>query len=335
MSTFQELIDTSQDWLLDPSDPGPRYVAMRDIYADRHSAVELDQAAVEAHARGPIRHVLEHMTPQGWWSKAGPGYSPKYRSTVWAVTLLGQLGAQVALDERVETACQYVLATTYAEGGYFSHSGTPSGTFDCLQGNLTWALLAMGCRDARLVQALEWMARSQTGEGVAPVTDRKALVRYHSMKCGPDYRCSANGRLPCAWGATKVMMALGLAPKEWQTELTREATARGVALFFSVDPVTAAWPCDRNINRDWWKFGFPQFYITDLLQVAEALAALGLANNPRMGSLMKLILKKQSAPGRWKLEYGYAGKTWGSFGTLGQENKWVTVRALRVLKAVG
>ena len=114
MSTFQELIDTSQDWLLDPSDPGPRYVAMRDIYADRHSAVELDQAAVEAHARGPIRHVLEHMTPQGWWSKAGPGYSPKYRSTVWAVTLLGQLGAQVALDERVETACQYVLATTYA-----------------------------------------------------------------------------------------------------------------------------------------------------------------------------------------------------------------------------
>ena len=65
------------------------------------------------------------------------------------------------------------------------------------------------------------------------------------------------------------------------------------------------------------------------------LAALGLATDPHMGSLVKLILKKQSAPGRWKLEYGYAGKTWGSFGTLGQENKWVTVRALRVLKAVG
>lgn len=335
MYTFQELIDTSQDWLLDPSDPGVRYLALRDIFADRFSTRELDQAALEAHTSGPIRHVLDHMSPEGWWSKTGPGYSPKYRSTVWAVTLLGQLGARVELDARVETACQYVLANTYAEGGYFSHSGTPSGTFDCLQGNLIWALLAMGCRDARLLQALDWMARSQTGEGVAPVTDRKAPVRYCSMKCGPDFRCSANGRLPCAWGATKVMMAFGLVPQDWQTELMRQAIARGVDLFFSVDPVTAAWPYERNINRDWWKFGFPLFYITDLLQVAEALAALGMANDPRMESLLELILQKQSAPGRWMLEYGYAGKTWGNFGTLKQENKWVTVRALRVLKAVG
>jgi hypothetical protein len=32
------------------------------------------------------------------------------------------------------------------------------------------------------------------------------------------------------------------------------------------------------------------------------------------------------------LEYTYAGKTWGDFGEKKQPNKWVTLRAARVLK---
>jgi hypothetical protein len=35
------------------------------------------------------------------------------------------------------------------------------------------------------------------------------------------------------------------------------------------------------------------------------------------------------------LEYDYAGKTWGDYGEKKQANKWVTLRALRVLKKVG
>jgi len=33
------------------------------------------------------------------------------------------------------------------------------------------------------------------------------------------------------------------------------------------------------------------------------------------------------------MEYDYAGKTWLDFGKKGQPNEWVTLRALRVLKA--
>jgi hypothetical protein len=47
---------------------------------------------------------------------------------------------------------------------------------------------------------------------------------------------------------------------------------------------------------------------------------------------MKIIRDKQGQDGRWPLEYDYNGKTWVDFGTQKQPNKWVTLRALRVMK---
>jgi hypothetical protein len=44
-----------------------------------------------------------------------------------------------------------------------------------------------------------------------------------------------------------------------------------------------------------------------------------------------LIWQKQEDQGRWALEFDYTGKTWTNFGAKKQPNKWVTVRALKVL----
>jgi hypothetical protein len=46
-----------------------------------------------------------------------------------------------------------------------------------------------------------------------------------------------------------------------------------------------------------------------------------------------MIDEKQDDQGRWPLEYDYTGKTWVNFGVKKQPNKWVTLRALRVLKS--
>ncbi len=45
------------------------------------------------------------------------------------------------------------------------------------------------------------------------------------------------------------------------------------------------------------------------------------------------MLSKQDEEGRWPLEYSPA-KTWARFGQKGQPSKWVTLNALRVLKAL-
>jgi hypothetical protein len=76
------------------------------------------------------------------------------------------------------------------------------------------------------------------------------------------------------------------------------------------------------------------FYITDVLQIVEALVALGHGADLRLAAVVALIRAKRDAQGRWPLEYDYAGKTWANFGVKGQPNPWVTLRALRALTAL-
>ncbi len=322
-------------WLLEPSDPDVRYLAMREL--TNASPAELASARKAAHASGPIATILAEMTPPGYWKQAGPGYNPKYRSTVWSVTLLAQLGASIEADPRIRTACEYVLAHALTHNGPFSVNGLPSGTVDCLQGNLCTSLLDVGVGPERLESAFDWMARTVTGEGIAPLSEKSARLRYYAGKCGPNFACGANNKLPCAWGAVKVMLAFGRLPEAKRTPMIERAIAAGVDFLFSVDPADATYPTGyaAKPSGNWWKFGFPVFYITDMLQNVEALVSLGYGRDKRLARALDLVEQKRDGSGRWPLEYDYAGKTWVDLGPKKQPNKWVTLRALRVLKAAG
>lgn len=322
--------DTSH-WLTEECNPGIRYLALRHLIET--SPALLQEAALAAHKNGPIAAILDKMTPEGYWVKPGPGYGPKYKSTVWSVIMLGQLGGILSADSRITAACEYVLDNTLTPYGQFAASGTPGTTIDCLQGNLCSALLDIGVEDPRLDLAYEWMARSLTGEGVAPLGDKSTPIRYYSGKCGPNFLCGSNNKLACAWGAVKVMLAFSKLPIKRQTPLIQSAIKRGVDFLFSGDPAEAPYPNGWNEkpSRNWWKFGFPVFYVTDLLQLAEALVNLGYGSDPRMTNTLALIVEKGGEDQRWPMEYDYTGKTWFDFGPKKAPNKWVTYRAARVL----
>ena len=319
-------------WLLEPKDIGVRYLAQR--YLLKPDTKELMAAKKRAYAEGPIAQVLARMEKEGYWVQPGAGYYPKYTGTVWSIIVLAQLGASVEMDERLSTACSYLLEHALTKDGHFTINGAPSGTVDCMQGNLCAALLDLGSEDPRLDKAFEWMARSVTGEGVAPMQDKTASVRYYAGKCGPNFACGANNKLPCAWGAVKVMLAFSKLPKGKRTALINKAIDTGVDFLFSRDPAKADYPCGYSAkpSSNWWKFGFPVFYVTDLLQNVEALVGLGYGKDPRLENAVTIIRDKQDAQGRWLMEYDYTGKTWVDFGAKKQPNKWVTLRALRVLK---
>jgi len=335
MSWQNQLKGDSLSWLLEADSSGVRYLALRDL-VDSADEAEISAAREVAHREGPIAAILENMSEEGYWEKEGPGYLPKYRSTVWALIMLAQLGASTKHDERIALACSYLIDHALAAGGQISISGAPSGTADCLQGNMCWALTELGYDDPRLDPAYEWMARTVTGEGLAPNTEQKASLRYYAGKCGPIFACGSNNKLPCAWGGAKVMLAFGVLLKERRTPLIENAIQQGVDFLFSVDPAEATYPSgfSDKPSGNWWKFGFPVFYVTDLLQIVEALVGLGYGHDPRLGNALTLIREKQDEEGRWPLEYSYTGKTWVDFGKKKEPNKWVTLRALRVLKAV-
>ena len=334
---MSRLDEAALSWLLEEDEPGVRYLALRDLVHCPQDDPTLLRAKEAAHTAGPIAAILSNMQEPGYWLKPGPGYFRKYKATVWSVITLGQLGASIEMDSRIARACEYVLEHNLTPGGQFSINGAPSGTVDCLQGNLCAALLHLGSCDPRLDRAFDWMARTATGEGIAPASERDALRRYYAWKCGPGFCCGANNKLPCAWGATKVMIALGKLPAGQRTPAIEAAIQQGIDFLFSVDPAEATYPSGyaAKPSRSWWKFGFPVFYVTDVLQVVETLAALGLGSDARLANVLALVRSKQDDQGRWSLEYDHSGKMWVDFGKKNEPNKWVTLRALRALQAAG
>jgi hypothetical protein len=334
MARDDGLKQATLSWLLEEEHPGVRYLALRDLLELALNDPELVKAQALAHQVGPINTIVNQMQEQGWWAEPGPGYNPKYRSTVWSIIMLGQLGASAQFDERIQRACRYLVNHALTEFGQFSASGTPGGTVDCLQGNLLSALLDLGYTDPRLEKAFEWMARSVTGEGVAPMGEKNTPIRYYAGKIGPNFACGANNKLACAWGAVKVMLAFSKLPTAKRTPLINRAIEQGIDFLLSVDPLDAAYPTGYSAkpSGNWWKFGFPVFYVTDLLQNVEALVRLGLGADLRLIRALAYIVEKQDQDGRWSLDYDYAGKTWVDFGPKKQPNKWVTYRAAWVIK---
>lgn len=331
---------TVLDWLLekDSENPGVRYFALTDLRDQPAQDPEVLAARRAVMEQGPVPAILDAQDPDGYWEQSGTGYYPKYRGTVWSIIYLAQLGADPT-DPRVRTGGEYLLDNARASSGVFSMTGTPAGNIYCLAGNLGGALLDLGFGgDERLEESLELMARFSTGEGVASADEKTAPLHYYkSGACGPGFCCSANNGLPCAWGAVKVLRALARVPLATRTPAMQSALETTVDFLFSVDPATAGYPAGYSDkpSQSWFRFGFPLFYVTDVLQTAEALTEAGYGGDPRLAATYDLILSKRDKAGHWKLEYAYTGKTWKDVEQRGKPSKWVTLRALRVLKGAG
>jgi hypothetical protein len=329
------------DWLLEEDDPGVRYLVLRDIVdADEK---EIKTARRKAHREGPIAVILDNMNPDGYWVRPGAGYSPKCQGTVWSLISLAELGASVEEDERIAIACSYYLDHAFAKGGQITPRGLPTGTASCLQGNMLTSLMDMGVKDGRLDAAYEWMARTVIFEDLPRRLNADGLDAaeggprpYHYLtRFGPQFACRTNEYLPCGWAGVKIMMAFSRLPVERRSDLTNRAISIGEDFFLSVDPSTAGFPGHRAGVPDagWWQFRFPSFWGADILQIVEAFTELGYGADPRLTKTFDLILSKQDEDGRWALEYvDNNRKMWVKYGAKDKPNKWVTLRALRVLK---
>lgn len=325
-------------WLLedDPANPGVRFFALRDLCRLPPDDPDLRAARRAVMARGPVPAILAAQAREGYWSKPGRGYTPKYQSTVWSLIFLAQLGAD-GRDPRVDAGCDYALAHSRGAGGGFCATTGPHGVIHCLQGNMIAALLDLGrAEDARLHEALDFLARSITGDGVAPAGDKEtARHDYAGGTTGPGFACAANAGLPCGWGAVKALLALAKTPPGLRTPAVEAATAASVEFLLSRDPAAADYPAGyaNQPSGSWFRLGFPLGYVADVLQTLEALAAAGRARDLRLARSLEWLLAKQDGAGRWKLEYSYNGKMWADIEKKGRPSKWVTLRALRVLSA--
>jgi hypothetical protein len=72
-------------------------------------------------------------------------------------------------------------------------------------------------------------------------------------------------------------------------------------------------------------------YWSDVLETTSVLVELGYGKDPRLTHVFELILGKQDDYGRWVLE-NTLNRMWVEIEKKKEPSKWVTLRALRVLK---
>ena len=316
------------DWLLEPDtvNPGIRYFALRDLVGLPEDDKAVRKARAGLMRSGPIPAILEAQSPDGTWVKSGSGYSPKYRGTVWQILFLAELGADPK-DGRVRAGCEAVLYGGLAPNGAFSPYARPvsSGAIHCLNGNLLFALQCLGYGDDRRVQgALDWQASAILGEG--------GVEYFKSGTAGPDFACGVNLGQPCGWGAAKAVRGLLAFPARRRSRRIQRALKAGAAFLLGRDPAEADYPYTGRVSSAWFKFGFPLSYWSDVLETTAVLVELGFAGDPRLERALEFVLDKRDPHGGWVLENDLNGKMWADIERRGKPSKWVTLRAMRVLK---
>lgn len=323
------------DWLLAPDldYPSARYLTLRDLLHYPADDPQVRAGRRMVMQNGPVPIILAHQEPEGYWDKPGNGYAHKYTGSVWSLLFLAQLGADPS-HPRVRLAGDYLLNHARSSVGGFSATNSPSGMIQCLQGNLCGALIDLGWwGDPRLAEAVDWLARSVTGDGVAPAHAKGEERRYYqSGNCGAGFACAANLHQPCAWGAVKALLALGKIPSGERSPIVQQAIEIGVQFLLQGRPALANYPTayTDKPSQSWWQYGFPVFYVTDMLQNLEALLAVGVDRQTLQPAFEKLLAQRE-ADGRWRLRYSYQGKTWANSEKKGAPSKLVTYRALKIL----
>ena len=319
------------NWLLeeDKENPAVRYFALRDLLDLPESDRQVRAARSAIMHSGPVPVILEAQEPFGAWVKHGSGYSPKYRATVWSLLILAELGADPD-EPRIRKGCEYLLDHSLASNGAFSvyQKPVPSGSFLCLNGNLLFALQRLGFgSDPRVRTATEWMARA--------IVDEQPVQYQASGTPGPDFACRVNQGKPCAWGANKALRGFLEVPGKDRTPLIGRALDAGARFLLSHDPAVADYPYTERVSSTWFKLGFPLSYWSDVLETTSNLVNLGYGEDPRLKNALEWIVDKQDGNGRWKLENSLNGKMWVNIEAKSKPSKWITLRALRVLKRAG
>ena len=309
-------------WLLEPENPSARYLALTGLLDRPSNDPEVLEIRAAIPQWGAARAILDAQWPDGYWIAPGVGYSPKYKSTVWQVIILAALGAP--RTAAVVRACDRVLSDSRLPDGRFSAKKTEQGAIVCLGGNLLRALMQLGFEDPRIAESVEALAKSALRDGYR--------CRYNALQdeSGAWPRHMRDG-LPCAWGVIKALGAFAEVPEAQRSSGVQDAIEAGVALLLGGNLAGDEYPTATEPSPLWRQFGFPLGYTSDLLEALEVLGGLGVELGSRLSPPLEVVRNKRDVSGRWALEHTL-DNIWARFGEIGKPNKWVTLRALRVLK---
>jgi len=318
------------NWLLEEENPSVRYFTLTSLLDMKQDDPIVIQARENIMLDGPVPKILSKQNEDGSWSVPERFYTDKYKGTVWTLLILAELGADPH-DPQIKKACEFILEHSQCiENGGFSHmqsaktkQGLPSGVIPCLSGNMVYALIKLGyLEDERVQRGIAWITKYQRADDGNKV--RSKDDEYNRL-----FTCF--GKHSCHMGVAKALKALAIIPDDKLTGETRAKRDELVEYFLIHHIHKKSHQIDEIARPGWLKFGFPLMYQTDVLELAGIMTDLKI-KDARLSEALQIIRDKQDKDGRWELENTFNGKTITAIEKKGSPSKWITLKALCVLK---
>ncbi len=139
------------------------------------------------------------------------------------------------------------------------------------------------------------------------------------------------GRHSCHLGVVKALKALSAIPEKQRSAAVRRTISKAADYLLAHHIHKRSHDLTRVSKPGWLKLQFPLMYQTDILEVAYLLVGLGYRDE-RMEDALSIIASKQNERGQWNLEATFNGRYWVSIERKGTPSRWITYRALKVLK---
>jgi hypothetical protein len=292
-------------WLLD-TDPSIRWQVMRDLTDAPAEIVAAERSRVASEGWGP--RLLDQQRPDGQW---GDGVTtPFWWSNLYTLLFLRDLGID-PMSARARTAIDLVRShVTWGPG--FGNSPFFEGEVEpCINGRVVALGAYFGEPSDRLVDRL---LSEQLVDGGWNCEAERGSVRssFHTTICVLEGLLAFEQ----AFGATS---AVTDARRRAQEYLLERRLLRRLSTGEIIEPT-------------WTQFAFPPLWHYDVLRALDYLRAAGVPPDARVDEAVATVLERGHGTGRWLLDVRHRNTLHEELaGTVGAPNRWVTLRALRVL----
>ncbi len=333
MSSWQSYLKADPiPWLLEPDNPSVRYLTFTEILDRPEHDQEVTTARRDIMRIGNVPDLLVGLTDAGYWEPINAYYHPRYTGSAWRFMLLAEFGADGELEE-IRKIADYLYEYAQLDSGGFSArnmssrlpeaSGTP-----CFTGNMVWSCIRLGyIEDPNVQKGIDWLIKYSRFD------DGNVTSWPEWLPQDPDDGCW--GRHTCFRGVIAHLQALAEIPVEKRSAQVQQTLEAGAEYLLIHHVYKHSHDLSKPITQ-YTQVGFPLFVDNDMLRMLLLLTHLGI-RDPRMQDAINLLVKKQNRDGQWKQQHTFPKTKSSGFMPIpiepkGQPSKWVTLRALMVLK---
>jgi len=329
------------DWLLEEDNPSVRYLTLVDTLHKSESDKEVIAARKDVMSKGSAAKILSHQNPDGSFLSqsmiktygedgARSGYLPKYRATTWQAIFLAQMCADKN-DGRIKRLCHFILDTNYsAEYGVLGFFRELKGSLyfvviPCFVANMVWALSRLGFyQDRRIQDSIKWLLKYQRFDDGDFKTPREWPYRGNRDRCF--------SRHSCYIGCTQALKAMTVVPEADRDIEIDSFIQRAIDFILLHRIYRRSRGNYQPIRKEYELLVFPLGYYDDILQILDNLLFFGV-KDLAIDETVNAILEKRNERGRWLLEKTIRSSAmYSGVEEKGEESKWVTSRALGVLR---